>query len=233
MLSVVNLQPAYVLHSRAYRDTSALLEIFALDYGRVSLVARGVKGTKARYKGLLQPFVPLLMSWQGKGELMTLRMAEPHGIAHNLMGNTLLCGLYLNELLVKLLHRYDAHPELFLSYQQTLIALQEKDQQQIVLRLFEKNLLTELGYALQLEYEAITHQPIDVERFYFFNPTQGLLPCLNPNQQPNVFQGENLLAIHNNNFAHSAYMRDAKRLIRIALNHLLEGKTIRSRELFF
>lgn len=233
MLNVVNLQPAYILHTRAYRDTSALLEVLTVDYGRASLVARGVKGAKARYKGILQPFVPLLISWQGKGELMTLRMAEPNGIAHNLMGDTLLCGLYLNELLVKLLHRYDAHPELFLSYQQTLIALPEKDQQQVALRLFEKNLLAELGYALQLEYEAITHQPIQADGFYLFNPTQGLLSCLNPNHQPNVFQGKNLLAIHNNNFTQSAYMRDAKRLLRIALNHLLEGKPIRSRELFF
>src|SRR6185437_10727813 len=118
------LQPAFVLHTRPYRDTSLLLEIFTPDYGRVSTLARGARGLRSRFKGLLQPFVPLLLSWYGKTELMTLSAAESQGKVLDLTGEKLLCGLYLNELLMRLLHRYDAHPQLYIVYQETLYALQ-------------------------------------------------------------------------------------------------------------
>jgi len=230
MLNNVLLQPAYILHTRLYRDTSLLIEIFTPDYGRVSLVARGVRGARSRYKGLLQPFIPLLISWRGKGELMSLTSVEANGISQYLVGETLLCGIYLNELLVRLLHRYDAHPNLYQSYQTTLTKL--INETQISLRLFEKKLLAELGYALQLNREAQTGASIQSKQFYFFEPTRGVFNSTNNVQQKNVFSGEALLAIHNNEFSETHTMNDAKRLLRIALNYLLGGKPVRSRELF-
>lgn len=230
MLHDVLLQPAYILHTRLYRDTSVLLELFTPDYGRVSLIARGVRGQRGRFKGILQPFVPLLISWRGKTELMSMTGAEACDVPHHLVGDTLLCGLYLNELLMKLLHRYDAHPNLYHVYQQTLRQLPHG--QAVALRFFEKQLLSELGYALQIDREANTNAVIDPEQFYYFDPARGVFNCSNPQQQRNVFSGETLLAIHNSELSKLTDMRDAKRLLRIALAHLLDGKPIRSRELF-
>lgn len=224
------LQSAFILHTRPYRDTSLLLEIFTAEHGRVSLVAKGVRGVRSRFKGLLQPFVPLLLSWQGKSELMTLVGAESNGMPYGLSGDELLCGIYLNELLMRLLHRYDAHPALFQIYQQTLSNLQTD--QQIALRLFEKKLLSELGYALQLEREAQTGHAIDSDRLYYFEPARGLLYCDKYMSQKVSFRGENLLAIHQDRFSQIDCLRDAKRLFRSAINYLLNGKSIRSRELF-
>lgn len=230
MLNNVLLQPAYILHTRLYRDTSLLLELFTPEYGRVSLIARGVRGARARYKGLLQPFVPLLISWRGKTELMTLTAVEANGIVPQLSGETLVCGIYLNELLVKLLHRYDPHPNLYQIYQKTLQRLSQD--KQIALRFFEKRFLAELGYALQIQREANTNALVDPGQFYYFDPARGLLHCANPEQQHNVFCGESLLAIDSDAISTTTEMRDAKRLLRIALAHLLDGKQIRSRELF-
>lgn len=231
----MTLQPAYILHSRSYRDTSLLLELFTPEQGRMSAVARGAKSTRSRFKGLLQPFVPLLISWVGKTDLMTLTIAEAHGAPHCLTGDALLCGIYLNELMVRLLHRYDAHPNLYTAYETALQGLQETTQLQKILREFEKKLLHELGYALQLDREAHTGNSINPGRFYFFDPNAGLLPCADnvaSQSSKQIFSGENLLALHSDDFNNEIYLRDAKRLLRVALGHLLGNKPIKSREMF-
>src|SRR5476649_1411082 len=103
------LQPAFILHHRPYRETSVLLELFTLEYGRITALARGVRQTRSRLKPLLQLFVPLLISWQGKGELVTLTAAESNGYPNRLLGTGLLNGLYLNELLVRILQKHDSY----------------------------------------------------------------------------------------------------------------------------
>lgn len=232
-MSQTTLQPAYVLHARAYRDTSLLLELFTQEFGRISVVARGARGPRSQFKGLLQPFVPLLVSYFGKTELMTLTTAETNGWLLELKGDQLLCGFYLNELLVRLLHRYDAHPQLFQQYQLTLRALQSSQQQQMVLREFEKCLLAELGYALQLDRDAASGMKIDPQQFYYFDPLQGLLSSDHACVKKQVkFLGASLLALHSGELSREDYLRDAKRLLRIALGKLLGDKPIKSRELF-
>jgi DNA repair protein RecO (recombination protein O) len=227
------LQPAYIIHSRPYRDTSLLLELFTQEHGRVSVVARGAKGPRSQFKGLLQPFAPLVVSWLGKTELMMLTAAEAVNCAFDFRGNILLCGFYLNELIMRLLHRYDPHPQLYQIYQQTLINLQQEQSQQIVLRQFEKQLLTELGYALQLNQEALSGDSIVAEYFYRYDPLQGLIICdTNQNSSSNIFCGESLLALHENRLDTENTLRDAKRLLRMALHRLLGDKPIKSRELF-
>lgn len=228
----VQLQPAYVLHTRPYRETSLLLEIFTPDYGRISAVARSARGPRSRFKGLLQPFQSLMISWYGKTELMNVTAAESNGIGYYFSGESLICAIYLNELLMRLLHRYDAHPALYTAYQKALSDLQQKTSLQQTLRLFEKCLLLELGYALQLKCEWGNGKNIEPDGFYYFNPTQGLVATVNNTHAP-VFSGKNILALQANQLTDEDSLRDAKRLLRIALNHLLENKPIKSRELFF
>ncbi|MES2141601.1 MAG: DNA repair protein RecO [Pseudomonadota bacterium] len=235
MVNAAQLQPAYILHTRPYRDTSLLIDAFTASQGRVSLIAKAARGIRcktSRFKGLLQAFIPLLLSWRGKNELLNLLNAEPNGfVMPQLTGKYLICGLYLNELLIKLLYRYDAHPSLFLAYQTTLANLLQNPT--VALRLFEKQLLTELGYALHLNQEYQTQQAILPDQYYQFIPSQGLVICLNASiPKASVFSGTSLLAIHAEKWTTSKQLTDAKRLFRLALHHLLEGKNIRSRELF-
>jgi DNA repair protein RecO (recombination protein O) len=114
----VNLQPAYILHSRPYRDSSVILEVFTPEHGRISALARGArrKSRGGSAAALLQLFTPLLLSFSGRGELKTLTAREAAGTAVSLRGDRLYSGLYVNELLVRLLHRYDPHPQLFVAY---------------------------------------------------------------------------------------------------------------------
>src|SRR4029079_13195722 len=119
----VLLQPAFILHHRPFRETSVLLDVFSEEHGRISLVAKGVRTHRSKLKALLQPFVPLLASWQGKNELMNLVSVEANGPPFQLCGDCLLSGFYVNELLVRLLQKQDPHPRLFSYYVSTLHAL--------------------------------------------------------------------------------------------------------------
>ena len=135
------LQPAYVLHSRSFRETSLIVEAFTREHGRVAVVARGVKSPKSRWRNALQPFRPLLLSWNQKSDLGTLTAADQVASPPALQGQALYCGLYLNELLMRLLHRGDPHAEVFERYRQVLAELASGVSPQPVLRIFEKHLL--------------------------------------------------------------------------------------------
>lgn len=230
----VDLQAAYVLHSRLYRDSSLLLDLFTRENGRVSAVARGARGARSRTKGLLQPFVSLVVSWVGKSELVTLTTVETEGLFHTLRGRALLSAFYLNELLVRVLQPHDACPTLYDFYQKTLMNLQQDSSIEQTLRLFEKQLLSELGYGMQLTREFETNRPVLPHLSYYFRPEQGLVLCdENLSVRVNsLFQGENLLAFHANTLHNPTILRDAKRLIRLALAPLLGNKPLRTRELF-
>ncbi|MGH8444249.1 MAG: DNA repair protein RecO, partial [Solimonas sp.] len=147
----VTLEPAYLLNRRPYSDSSLLLEAFTREHGRIGLVARGARGAKSKLRGLLQPFNPLLLSWNASGELATLTAAESAGPALVLAGERVFYGWYLNELLLRLLQRQDAHPALFEAYALAVQQLPgEAEHAQDALRLFEKALLAEIGYGLLL-----------------------------------------------------------------------------------
>jgi len=157
------LQPAYVLHQRAYRDTSAIVELFTPEHGRIGVVARGIKRPKSPWRGLLQPFQPLLVSWRGRGELKTLADVEAQGMALQLSSQPLVSGFYLNELLMRLVARFDAQLTLFGCYDASLRALavvQDDVALERVLRYFERDLLAALGYALVLDCEVETGRPL-------------------------------------------------------------------------
>ena len=112
MTNRVTLEPTYILHRRAYSNTSYIIDFFTRTHGRVSAVARSARGPKSRYRGKLELFVPMLVTWTGKYELKNLGEVEFCQPPIDLQGNALLCAFYLNELLVKCLQREDPHPQL-------------------------------------------------------------------------------------------------------------------------
>ncbi|TAK73034.1 MAG: DNA repair protein RecO [Gammaproteobacteria bacterium] len=230
----VSLEPAYVLHRRPYRESSFLVEIFTQAYGRFTLVAKGVRKAGSSMQGLLQPFIPLLVSWSGKGELMTLIEVEVNGEAKRLQGDCLFAGFYLNELLMYLLQKWDAHANLYRLYENTLTALQAPALEQRVLRLFEKRLLEELGYGLLLKADDSLQQAIVAEQYYRFVPEQGFVLAEGSGISPTgtIFSGRSLLAIAQEDWADEESLQDAKRLTRLLLTPLLGSRPIHSRRLF-
>ena len=228
-------QPAYVLHRRSYRETSFLVEIFTPDYGRLTLSARGARNTKSTSQGLLQPFTPLMVSWAGKGELMSLAQVDACGEVRHLKGDSVFAGFYLNELLMALLERWDAHPVLFAAYDRALTSLQAVPLNQNALRTFEKTLLEELGYGLLPKDGGAQHVAYLPDKYYRFVPEQGFVISElgeDAKAKAALFSGKSLLAISNEDWQDEDCMRDAKRLTRFVLAPLLGNRQIHSRKLF-
>jgi DNA repair protein RecO (recombination protein O) len=226
----VNLQPAYVIHRRPYRDTSALLDVFTAEYGRVGLVARGIR-RRVRSAGnaaLLQPFRPLLVSFSGRSELKTLLTTEAVRDLPELRGNRLFSGMYINELLVRLLHRNDAHPRLFAAYGNALSALGGPAPVDAVLRRFELDLLEDLGYRLELDIDSGSGERVLESGWYRYDPGHGFIAC---EAVDTAFAGADLLAMARGEFG-GAVRPQARRLLRAALAVHLGEKPLRSRELF-
>ncbi len=228
----VNLQPGYVIHSRPYGDSSALLDVFTAEFGRVGLVAKGArkqtrKGSKA---GLLQPFIPLLLSFSGGNELKTLRSVESAPGRVELAGERLFSGLYLNELLVRLLHRDDPHPRLFAAYNDTVQQLAHLQMIDVQLRLFELRLLEELGYRLELTIEGATGLPVIPEAFYHYQPGTGLVRR-HAGEPSDDFPGADLLAMARGEIG-GHVRQTARTLMREALAAHLGEEPLKSRQLF-
>jgi DNA repair protein RecO (recombination protein O) len=228
----LSLQPAYLLHSRPYRDTSLLLEAWSRDAGRVGLVAKGARGVRSRLRGLLQPFVPLLLSWSGRGELATLTGAEADGPCPALVGRALLSGLYVNELLLRLVPRNDPHPRLFALYGATLPVLADPHQEERALRLLERDLLEELGYGLVLDHEADTGLPVAPQRRYRYLLERGVVAAESDEPGGIPVSGASLLALARGELRDRVGLKEAKELTRAALALYLGGRPLKSRELF-
>lgn len=232
----VDLEPAYILHPRSYRETSLLLEVFTHQHGRLGLIARGARRPKSPYRGLLNPFQPLRISWSGRGDLMTLRDAELAGSAVDLRADAVLSGFYLNELVLKFMQRSDAHPQLFALYSQSLADLGAAQNEgpgklEPVLRQFEIGMLAEAGYALNLATDATHHEPLQKDRLYEFLPEQGAV-AIDPNMSGGrlCFEGEQLLAIGRNEFGEPGVARAARQLLRQVINVHLGDKGLRTRK---
>ena len=223
-------QRAFVLHTFPYRETSAIVETLSEAYGRVALVARGAKRTRSELRGVLQAFQPLTLSWSGTGELKTLIRAEWRGGLPLVTGSALLCGFYLNELLLKLLPREDPHPRLFLEYESALDRLARGEDQAPILRQFELRLLAELGYALPLTHEADTGRPIDpAERYYYAFERGPRTVAAEPGRRYPQVRGATLLALARDDYAAPESAAEAKRLMREVLDYYLERRTLVSR----
>lgn len=225
-------QPAFVLHSYPYRETSLVLETFTRHHGRVAMVARGAKRPRSALRGVLMAFQPLLLSWAGKNELRTLHKAEWQGGLPQMKGLALLCGFYLNELLVKLLPRDDPHETLFGVYGETLRALCAGQDRAVVLRRFEKKLLGEIGYALTLDQDVKTGAPIEPGCRYHYHIEQGPT-AVRGNGEAGGFelQGSTLIDIRNDDYSDPTTMQQSKSLMRILINHHLGQQAVNTRQL--
>jgi DNA repair protein RecO (recombination protein O) len=227
------LDPAYILHRRLYRDTSLLVDFFTQEHGLITAIAKGARMPRSPWKGLLQPFTPLYISWYGRHELVTLKVAEARGRGFFLAGSKLWNGFYLNELLIKLLKIFDPQPTIFEHYSETLLHLNESNNPEPILRAFELHLLKEMGYGLQLTHEAQTHDPIQADEIYQFQFNQGFIRCLeNESTTSQHFLGSHLLSIHQKIFSNDDVLKSAKRLARLALAGLLDNKPLKSREIY-
>lgn len=229
------LQYGFILHRRPYRDSSSLLEVFTRDAGRVGLVARGVRSNRSRNSARLEAFVPLLFSWAGRGELQTLTAVEAAGPGMVLPGGRIISAFYMNELIMRLLHRDDPHPELFTCYEAALHALlDEARSEEAVLRQYERELLEELGYGLQLDVDTKSGQSLQATAQYCYYPEQGpILHVGESRPEYPLISGRTLLAIRGNDYQDPEVLREAKILMRFLLARHLDNRPLKSRELYW
>jgi DNA repair protein RecO (recombination protein O) len=227
----IQLEPAYVLHHRDYRDTSRILDVFTRQYGRITLFARAVRGRGA-LAPVLQPFQPLLISWSSKSDAGQLTHAERVGEPDTLPPARLMSGFYLNELLIKLLHPHDVQMGVFELYSHTLLHLKHAADEPATLRIFEKKLLDLLGFGLTLLHEGESGAPIEAQRCYRYVHELGPLPIdAEANATRGVFRGATLQALATECFVDPADKADARHLLRAVFDRLLEGRALRSREI--
>lgn len=222
-------QPAFILHHRPFRDTSQILDVLSREHGKLALVARGSRSSRSRLKGILRPFMPLEISWVQKTDLGTLTGADVRGAPLSLVGDALLCGYYVNELLIRFLHRHDPQPEVFDLYAQTLTALGAADDLAVCLRQFEIELLREVGYALNLDHESATHELLDAGEYYEYRMEQGAVR-VERSEGPLVFSGAILRAIQRGELHRPDVLRAANRLLREVIDFHLGGKELKTRK---
>lgn len=222
----VSLAPAYLLHQRNWRETSRLLEVWSREHGRLGLVARGARRPTASHRGLLQPFTPLLLSWSLRGELGNLGAVEGAGAPALLRGKPLMAAFYMNELLLRLLPRQDAHPELYDSYAGTLAAL-AGTRPAAALRLFEVGLLHAMGYGLNLTHDS-RGLSLEAEAEYLYDLDSGPRPAQGRRSPGVPVSGRALLALHAGTLDDADDLKAAKRLLAAALERHFEGRALKT-----
>ena len=223
----INQQPAYLLHRRPYSESSLLLDVFTREHGRLTLIAKGCRKKKNQPQGLFLPFKPLLISWTGKGELPILTSIEPVGFLPLPDITGINCGYYINELILKLLHRHDSHELLFDKYNALFHNLVNKKDPYSVLRVFEKYLLQEIGFGLVLDHDVVTGEVISGDQEYRYLPQQG--PVVSLDSERETISGETLLALLHEEFSNNKQKRQARQLTRFLIDIQLNGKELRSR----
>jgi len=238
--TAVYLQPAFILQQRKYRETSLIIDALTRDFGRISLLAKGVRKAKSKTAGTLQPFIPLTISYVGKAELKTLvdverrassrQACDIHSIPGDIIqpfseikGLALYCGFYINELVACFLHKYDPHPEVFGYYGECLSCLAKGSNMEAALRLFELNLLECAGYGLQLEYDD-HEKPIDSLKRYDFNVGQGPVAVAD-----GQISGKTLQALSSRELIDPQVLSEAKLLMRTVIDVYLQGRQLKSR----
>ncbi len=243
MATPTHLQPTYVLHHKPWRDTSLIVDVWCMHTGRQTLIARGARkmqGKQPAKRALLQPFHPLQLSYAGRGDMGYIQHIEMAGAPLMLQGKSLYCGMYINELLLKLLPIADPYPALFAYYQEALNHLASPVDAEPVLRRFENHLLEELGYQVNLQHDIDSHQAITTNDYYEFLPLRGVrkvnVETATIGQQHGqaklLIQGHDLLALATQQQHNQTLKQLSKTMARANLDELLAGKTLRSRELF-
>lgn len=229
-------EPGYVLHTYPYKETSLIVEAFSRRFGRVALLARGARRPRSAMRGLLLAFYPLRLSWSGAGDLGTLVNAEWSGgwspPRRPLEGRGLMCGFYLNELILRLLPRDDPHEALFDFYNESLSQLSQSGRQASALRAFEKRLLAELGYAPLLERDSMS-RPIEPERLYAYEPERGPVPVSGGRSSELsgnlTVSGQTLLDVAHDDYERPETRDEARLLMRALIGERLHGQVLHTR----
>jgi DNA repair protein RecO (recombination protein O) len=241
----------YVLHTYPYRETSLILQLWTEAHGRFAAVAKGARRPKSAARGVLVPFQPLSLAWFGRGELKTLKAAEPAGAALPLAGPSLLSAFYLNELLLKLIHRDDPHERLWIAYDEAISALRDRSRRaagvpglvaaepgvgearavEPVLRRFELAMLRELGYAAELGRDAEDGSAIDPGRDYWYVVERGPVPAEGTAQRADAVRLSGLTLVHLDlgQFGDPRTAAQAKSLMRMLIHHCLNGQELSTR----
>jgi len=222
----VDQEPGYVLHTYPYKETSLIVEAFTRRHGRVALLARGARRPRSAMRGVLLAFYPLRLGWSGSAELATLVSAEWAGGLPPLAGRALMCGFYLNELILRLLPREDAHEALFDAYGEALARLAGAERVPALLRSFEKRLLAELGYAPMFDRDAQSGAPIEPTGSYVYEPDRGPVRSSHGDL---VISGRTLLDLAADDYSRSETRDEARYLMRALIGQRLHGQVLHTR----
>jgi DNA repair protein RecO (recombination protein O) len=222
------LEPAWLLHHRPWSDTSRILELLTRGHGRITLFAHGARRPKSPWRGVLMPFQPLLVSWAGRGDGGTLTGAEIGGVVAAMPPAQLLSAFYVNELLLRLLPKEDRHERLYDAYAETLTGLRGNPGHR-VLREFERVLLDELGYGVDLARDAGSGQTVDPDRYYHFEPGRGVF-AVREGRAEDAMRGHDVIAVARGEFSGAQSLSAARRIFGAAIAHCLEGQSLASRE---
>ena len=225
------LQSAYVLHVRSYRETSGLIDFITEQEGRMTLLAKGFKSGKKQSKSFIQPFRKLTIAWSGRGELKTLVVAEEQDTPIALEEIALISGLYVNELMTRLLHPHDPHPEIFEIYEQTINALANTEAVEQVLRQYEKNILESLGYGLLLDRD-VDGNEIEPQASYCYLLESGPLKTDRRMHEGVVISGDTLLSLQADQLKTPQAFKESKQLMRYILSRYIGDKPLKTKELF-
>lgn len=228
----VDRQPGYVLHTQPWRETSLLVDVLSRDHGRLTLVARSARRPQSVLRGVLLPFAPLELAWFGKGEVRTLHAADWLGGVQQLAGTALICGFYLNELTLRLTARDDALPDVFTAYDRAVHGLAAGTAVAAVLRRYELDLLTALGYAPMLDVDQ-AGEPVHKEVNYLCRA--GAVPVRDRGQRPHPSEfsisGATLLAMGEGVFETPDIRHEARALLRACISEILGGESLATRDL--
>ena len=235
MDTAVQQEPAYVIHRRPWRESSLLVDLFTLNHGRMAVVARGATGARSPLKAQLQPFQPLLVDWRGRSDLKTLVQVEVRPAELPTRTRALYSGLYINELLQRILPEADPHPVLFASYidaLQALSALPGGGDVEPVLRQFEQAFAGSLGYDFAWDRTTDTGECVQPQGCYGYDPAQGIVCPTNRDARLRQLPGDSLLSLAAGNLAPEGARKTAKRVMRVLIDYLLQGRPLHSRSLF-
>jgi DNA repair protein RecO (recombination protein O) len=221
-------EDAFVLHTYPYKETSLIVEAFSRNFGRVALLARGARRPRSAMRGVLLSFQSLRLSWSASAELGNLVAAEWSGALRPLRGRGLMCGFYLNELLLRLLPRDDPHEGLFNIYSESLCSLSLKQDFSSTLRSFEKRMLAELGYAPLLAHDAAS-RPIDPAARYVYEPERGPMLLTSSILKDSSVSGQTLLDVAADDYGRAETREEARALMRSLIAERLHGQELHTR----
>ena len=228
---IIEGEPAYLIHQRPYSETSQIINLFSRHYGRVDVIAKGSKRPKSKFKSFLQPFSPILVSWSGRSQLKTLRSVDISSRKQpNVTGKHLMSAFYLNELILNFLTTADPYPDLFDTYSLAIENLSNADSSEIILREFEIELLTEIGYAINFQTEAMSSKKIEPNQSYRFIAEEGFVSSIASSARDALIKGSVIHAIDQRDFSDPETLRTAKRIARESIKYHLSGKELNTKK---